>query len=50
MDATKRTLLRVELCSDQESFEKTKDSIHKLMGTKADERFKFIQERATFVD
>ncbi|MEG8099482.1 DNA gyrase/topoisomerase IV subunit B [Candidatus Liberibacter brunswickensis] len=50
MDTKKRTLLRVEINKDQDSSAKTQDSINKLMGTKADERFKFIQERASFID
>ncbi|MBL0849077.1 MAG: type IIA DNA topoisomerase subunit B [Candidatus Liberibacter ctenarytainae] len=50
MDARKRTLLRVEVSEDTIISEETQDSINKLMGTKADERFKFIQEKATFAD
>ncbi|AHA28175.1 DNA gyrase/topoisomerase IV subunit B [Candidatus Liberibacter americanus] len=50
MDPKKRTLLRVEVNKDKESLSKTQDSINKLMGTKAEERFRFIQERATFAD
>ncbi|XCE11951.1 DNA topoisomerase IV subunit B [Candidatus Liberibacter asiaticus] len=50
MDANKRTLLRVEINKDLNSLKDTQDSINKLMGTKADERFKFIQERASFID
>ena len=45
MDPRKRTLLRVELL---ESEADTKSAVDALMGTKADARFRFIQERAEF--
>ncbi len=47
MDPRKRTLLRVEV--DQSDTAGTKSAIDALMGTKADARFRFIQERAEFV-
>ncbi|MBY7649933.1 MAG: DNA topoisomerase IV subunit B [Candidatus Liberibacter europaeus] len=50
MDAKKRTLLRVEVDKDKNVALETKKSINRLMGTKADERFKFIQENATFAN
>ncbi|MBB6488741.1 topoisomerase-4 subunit B [Rhizobium lusitanum] len=46
MDPSKRTLLRVEI--DEVDFEGTRDAVDNLMGTKADARFRFIQERAAF--
>ncbi|MFS8049541.1 DNA topoisomerase IV subunit B [Rhizobium sp. BR 314] len=46
MDPSKRTLLRVEI--DEVDFEGTRDAVDSLMGTKADARFRFIQERAAF--
>ncbi|ENN85718.1 DNA topoisomerase IV, B subunit [Rhizobium freirei PRF 81] len=48
MDPAKRTLLRVEI--DEVDFEGTRDAVDNLMGTKADARFRFIQERAAFAD
>ncbi len=48
MDPSKRTLLRVEI--DEVDFEGTRDAVDNLMGTKADARFRFIQERAAFAD
>ncbi|MBB3607854.1 DNA topoisomerase IV subunit B [Rhizobium sp. BK602] len=48
MDPTKRTLLRVEI--DEADFEGTRDAVDNLMGTKADARFRFIQERAAFAE
>ncbi|MDE1994143.1 MAG: DNA topoisomerase IV subunit B, partial [Rhizobiaceae bacterium] len=48
MDPTKRTLLRVEI--DEVDFEGTRDAVDNLMGTKADARFRFIQERAAFAE
>ncbi len=46
MDAKKRTLLRVVLLAEDR--EETADSVERLMGTKAEARFAFIQERAEF--
>ncbi|MGG6897069.1 MULTISPECIES: DNA topoisomerase IV subunit B [Rhizobium] len=48
MDPAKRTLLRVEI--DEVDFEGTRDAVDNLMGTKAEARFRFIQERAAFAD
>ncbi len=48
MDPTKRTLLKVEV--DDVDFEGTRDAVDNLMGTKADARFRFIQERAAFAE
>jgi len=45
MDPRKRTLLRVDVI-DEESV--TKSAVDALMGTKAEARFRFIQERAEF--
>ncbi|MCO5065842.1 MAG: DNA topoisomerase IV subunit B [Rhizobiaceae bacterium] len=45
MDPRKRTLLRVEVIEDEAE---TRKSVDALMGTKADARFRFIQERAEF--
>ncbi|HEY1941866.1 MAG TPA: DNA topoisomerase IV subunit B [Roseiarcus sp.] len=44
MDPAKRTLLRVALV--EEDGEATKDAVERLMGTKPEARFAFIQERA----
>ena len=46
MDPSKRTMLRVMLLPDDR--EGTADSVERLMGTKAEARFEFIQERAEF--
>ena len=46
MDPRKRTLLRVVLVNEDR--EDTADSVERLMGTKAEARFDFIQERAEF--
>jgi len=46
MDRAKRTLLRVMLLADDR--EGTADSVERLMGTKAESRFAFIQEKAEF--
>jgi topoisomerase-4 subunit B len=46
MDPRKRTLLRVVLLTDDRG--ETADSVERLMGTKAEARFVFIQERAEF--
>jgi topoisomerase-4 subunit B len=48
MDPAKRTLLKVEI--DEVDFEGTRDAVDNLMGTKADARFRFIQERAAFAE
>ncbi|MBX3596237.1 MAG: DNA topoisomerase IV subunit B [Rhizobiaceae bacterium] len=45
MDPKKRTLLRVEVIEDESA---TREAVDALMGTKADARFRFIQERAEF--
>jgi topoisomerase-4 subunit B len=46
MDKRKRTLLRVTLKADDRAG--TADSVERLMGTKAESRFAFIQEKAEF--
>ena len=46
MDPKKRTLLRVMLLADDR--DDTANSVERLMGTKAEARFAFIQERAEF--
>src|SRR5438876_2160248 len=46
MDPARRTLLRVVLLTEDR--EDTADSVERLMGTKAEARFAFIQERAEF--
>jgi topoisomerase-4 subunit B len=46
MDRRKRTLLRVMLLAEDR--EGTADSVERLMGTKAESRFAFIQEKAEF--
>ncbi|OAP34431.1 DNA topoisomerase IV subunit B [Sinorhizobium glycinis] len=48
MDPANRTLLKVEV--DDVDFEGTREAVDNLMGTKADARFRFIQERAVFAD
>ncbi len=48
MDPAKRTLLKVEV--DDVDFEGTREAVDNLMGTKADARFRFIQERAAFAE
>jgi topoisomerase-4 subunit B len=48
MDPKKRTLLRVVLLADDHKA--TEKSVERLMGTKPEERFAFIQERAEFAD
>ena len=48
MDPKKRTLLRVTLVADDRK--DTEKSVERLMGTKAEARFDFIQERAEFAD
>ncbi|MGB9367515.1 MAG: DNA topoisomerase IV subunit B [Xanthobacteraceae bacterium] len=46
MDPKKRTLLKVMLLTDDRA--DTESSVERLMGTKAETRFAFIQERAEF--
>jgi topoisomerase-4 subunit B len=46
MDPRKRTLLKVMLLTEDR--EDTADSVERLMGTKAESRFAFIQEKAEF--
>ena len=48
MDPSKRTLLRVEI--DEVNADDTRKTVDSLMGTKAEARFQFIQERAEFVE
>jgi topoisomerase-4 subunit B len=48
MDPAKRTLLRVKLVADDDKA--TEKSVERLMGTKPEARFDFIQERAEFAD
>jgi topoisomerase-4 subunit B len=48
MDPRKRALLRVVLLTEDR--EDTANSVERLMGTKAEARFDFIQERAEFAD
>ncbi len=48
MDPKKRTLLRVVLLEDDQK--DTDKSVERLMGTKPEARFAFIQERAEFAD
>ena len=48
MDPAKRTLLKVEI--DDIDFEGTRTAVDDLMGTKPEARFRFIQERAVFVE
>jgi topoisomerase-4 subunit B len=48
MDPRKRTLLRVRLVVDDQKA--TDKSVERLMGTKPEARFAFIQERAEFAD
>lgn len=46
MDPKKRTLLRVEISEDDEL--ETRNAVERLMGSKAEARFRFIQEHAPF--
>ena len=46
MDRDKRTLLRVVLAEDEKK--PTQKTVERLMGTKAEARFEFIQEKAEF--
>ena len=48
MDRKKRTLLQVTLVADDQKA--TEKSVERLMGTKPEARFEFIQERAEFAD
>jgi topoisomerase IV subunit B len=48
MDPRRRTLLRVMLVAEDRKA--TEKSVERLMGTKAEARFEFIQERAEFAD
>jgi topoisomerase IV subunit B len=48
MDPKKRMLLRVKLADDDQKA--TEKSVERLMGTKPEARFDFIQERAEFAD
>ena len=48
MDPKKRTLLRVLVNEDY--VEETRNAVDDLMGTKPEARFRFIQERAAFVE
>ena len=48
MDPKKRTLLQIKLVPDDRK--DTEKSVERLMGTKAEARFEFIQERAEFAD
>ncbi|MBA8880289.1 DNA topoisomerase IV subunit B [Phyllobacterium myrsinacearum] len=48
MDRRKRTLLRVQI--DEEWIEETRIAVDDLMGTKPEARFRFIQDRAAFVE
>src|ERR1700728_122027 len=48
MDPKKRMLLRVKLAAEDQKA--TERSVERLMGTKPEERFDFIQERAEFAD
>jgi len=48
MDPKKRTLLRVMLVTDDRA--DTADAVERLMGTKPEARFAFIQEKAEFVE
>ncbi len=47
MDPKKRSLLKVVLVTDDKR--DTAKSVERLMGTKAEARFEFIQENAAFV-
>jgi topoisomerase-4 subunit B len=46
MDPRKRTMLKVMLLTEDR--EDTSDAVERLMGTKAEARFAFIQEKAEF--
>jgi topoisomerase-4 subunit B len=46
MDKKTRSLLRVKIVDDQDS---TRSAVDRLMGTRPEARFEFIQENAAFV-
>jgi topoisomerase-4 subunit B len=46
MDPKRRTLLKVALLADERA--DTAKSVERLMGTKAESRYEFIQEKAEF--
>ena len=48
MDPKKRTLLRVQV--DEDYIDETRNTIDDLMGTRPEARFRFIQDRAAFVE
>lgn len=48
MDPKKRTLLRVHV--DEDYIDETRATVDDLMGTKPEARFRFIQDRAAFVE
>ncbi len=48
MDPKKRTLLRVHV--DEDYIDETRSTVDDLMGTKPEARFRFIQDRAAFVE
>ncbi|PWL18889.1 DNA topoisomerase IV subunit B [Falsochrobactrum shanghaiense] len=48
MDPAKRTLLRVQV--DEDYIDETRNTVDELMGTKPEARFRFIQDRAAFVE
>lgn len=48
MDPKRRILLRVDIAEDDEI--ETRSAVDRLMGTKPEQRFKFIQEHAAFVE
>jgi topoisomerase-4 subunit B len=48
MDPKKRTLLRVQL--DEDYVDETRNTVDELMGTKPEARFRFITDRAAFVE
>jgi topoisomerase-4 subunit B len=48
MDPKKRTLLRVQV--DEDYVDETRNTVDELMGTKPEARFRFIQDRAAFVE
>ncbi|MCK4205304.1 DNA topoisomerase IV subunit B [Brucella pituitosa] len=48
MDPKKRTLLRVHV--DEDYIDETRNTVDDLMGTKPEARFRFIQDRAAFVE
>ena len=48
MEPSARTLLRVEIADEERK--NTAKAVDRLMGTKAEARFKFIQENAEFAE